>query len=404
MLKTQRPGTIPADFLKRGRAGGGRRGIGNQQRQRICADISGKTEDSQQIWRKEEGMSMNREAYKLANEIKTELETYGDYLEECPSDVEMKRYKNNVLGEIKKEKQSRKNTFRRASVAACAALMLIAGTVAFGDEVHAAIKEFGWSISNALGISKDLADYKEIVNTSVRDKGYMITLQEAVVSEEKLVINYTLQREDGQPMDKYLTPDGILYINGKAMTGGVGGSSVFLDEDQKVLGIVAEYEAAGVDLSGENEFRIAFERLGFEDGVKGKWEFAFTASGADLIADTKRTEIGKTFELPDGVTVTLKELTLNDLEQRISYDLSGPTNYILMVKAEDSMRNQVEFGVRSQDRKSGYMQNEEVIDDGRLDAETNTVTMTFYAVEVPEEDARISDDYVQIGEAFQLDI
>lgn len=349
-------------------------------------------------------MSMNREAYKLANEIKTELGEYGEYLEEGISDVEIKRYKNNILSEIKKKEHGKSNTFRRASVAACAALMLIAGTVVFGDEVHAAIKEFVWSISSALGISKDLADYKEAVNTSVTDKGYMITLQEAVVSEEKLVINYTLQREDGRPMDKDLTPKGILYINGKAMTDGAGGSSVFLDEDQKILGIVAGYEVSSVDLSGENEFRIDFEQLGFEDGVKGKWEFAFTASGADLIADTRRTEIGKVFELPDGVTVTLKELTLNDLEQRISYDLSGPTNYVLMVKAEDVKGNQVEFGVRSQDSKSGYMQNEEVIDDRRLDADTNIVTMILYAVELSEENGQISHDCVQVGEAFQLEI
>lgn len=349
-------------------------------------------------------MSMNREAYKLANEIKTELGAYGEYLEEGLSDIEIKRYKNNILNEIKKKKHGRSNTFRRASVAACAALMLTAGTVAFGDEVHAAIKEFVWSISSALGISKDLADYKEAVNTSVTDKGYMITLQEAVVSEEKLVINYTLQREDGQPMDKYLTPNGILYINGKAMTGGAGGNSVFLDEDQKILGIVAGYEVSSVDLSGENEFRIAFEQLGLADGVKGKWEFAFTANGADLIADTRRTEIGKVFELPDGVTVTLKELTINDLEQRITYDISGPTNYVLMVKAEDVKGNQVEFGVRSQDSKSGYMQNEEAIDDRRLDADTNTVTMILYAVELSEENGQISDDCVQVGEAFQLEI
>lgn len=349
-------------------------------------------------------MSMDREAYKLANEIKTELGAHGESLWECPGDMEMKRYKNTVLNEIKKEKRTKRNTFSRASVAACAALMLIAGTVAFGDEVHAAIKQIGWNISSALGISEDLADYKEVVNTSVTDKGYVITLQEAVVSEEKLVVNYTLQREDGKPMESYLTPNGSLYINGKLMTGGAGGSAGFLDEEQMVLGALTNFEAADMDLSGENEFRLVFDQLGFEDGVKGKWEFAFTADGTELIADTKRTEIGKSFELPDGVTVTLKELAMNDLEQRIPYDLSGPTSYILMVKATDAQGNQVEFGVRTQDRKSGYMQNEEVIDDGRLDAQGGTVTMTLYAVALPEEDGRISDDYVQVGEPFEVEI
>ena len=347
---------------------------------------------------------MNREAYKLANEIKTELGASGDYLAECPSDVEMKRYENRVLNEIRKEKQVKRNMFRRASVAACAALVLVAGTVAFGDEVHAAIKQIGWSISSALGISGDLEDYKEVVNTSAVDKGYVITLQEAVVSEEKLVINYTLQREDGQPMESYLTPDGALYVNGKNCTGGSGGSAGFLDEEQRVLGVVADYNLfdMGIDFSRENEYQIVFHQLGFEDGVKGKWEFAFRADGADLIADTRRTSIEKEFELPDGVKVTLKELTANDLEQRISYGISDTTSYLLMIKAVDGAGNRVEFGVRSQNGKSGYMQNEEVIDDGRLDVDAGMVTMTLYAVELPEGDGQISDDYVQVGEVFEV--
>lgn len=347
---------------------------------------------------------MNRESYQLANEIRTELGAHGDCLADCPSDVEMKRYENNVLKEIRKEKQAKKKTFRRAAAAACAALMLTAGSIAFGDEVHAAIKQIGWSIGSALGISGDLSEYKEVVNIPVADKGYVITLQEAVVSDEKLVINYTLQREDGQPMEEYLTPDGTLYINGKHFTGGSGGSAGFLDEEQKVLGAVADYHLSGtdVDFSQENEYRIVFKQLGFQDGIKGKWEFAFRADGADLIADTKRTAIEKEFELPDGVKVTLKELASNDLEQRISYDISGATNYILMIKAVDECGNQVEFGVRSQNQKSGYMQNEEVIDDGRLSAEAKSVAMTLYAVKLPESDGRISDDYVQVGEAFEL--
>ena len=227
---------------------------------------------------------MNREAYKLANEIKTELGAPEDYLAECPSDVEMKRYQKNVLNEIRKEKRTKKGIFRRVSVAACAALILTVGTVAFGDEVHAAIKQIGWSIGNALGLSGELSDYKEVINTPMADKGYVITLQEAVVSESKLVINYTLQREDGQPMEEYLTPDGALYVNGDNFKVSAGGSAGFLDEEQRVLGVVAEYNLldTGIDFSQENDYRIVFHELGLQNGIKGKWEFAFRADGADL--------------------------------------------------------------------------------------------------------------------------
>ena len=51
---------------------------------------------------------MNREAYELANRIKTELGTDGDILLESPGNFKMKKYKNNMLQEIKREKQAKK--------------------------------------------------------------------------------------------------------------------------------------------------------------------------------------------------------------------------------------------------------------------------------------------------------
>ena len=224
------------------------------------------------------------------------------------------------------------------AVAACAAVTLLTGTVVFRQEVHAAIDRIAWSLENALGLSGDLADYREVIHTSVADKGYVVTLQEAVISEEKLTVNYTVQREDGQPMEQYLTPMEILYVNGKQPGGGAGGSASFLDETQTVLGVEMSYDIPGVDLSGENEFQIRIGALGSGNEVRGKWDFAFTADGAALMADTRRIAIGKEFTLPDGVTVTLEELTMNELEQRISFTKSGATNYIQQVLASGGVR------------------------------------------------------------------
>ena len=72
-------------------------------------------------------MSMNREAYELANRINTELDAERSYLTEGPGDIMTKKYKDTVLQEIKKEKQKKKSTFRKTSAAACAALILLAG-------------------------------------------------------------------------------------------------------------------------------------------------------------------------------------------------------------------------------------------------------------------------------------
>ena len=347
---------------------------------------------------------MNKEAYRLANEIRTDLQTDREALMEGPGDMEMRRYEATALNEIRKEKKRAGRRLGKMTMAACAAVALLTGTVVFSGEVHAAIEQITWSIGSALGLSGNLEDYRDVIHTSVADKGYVVTLQEAVVSEEKLTVNYTVQREDAQPIDQYLTPDEALYVNGKRATGGGGGSAGFLDEAQTVLGVEMFYNIPGMDLSGENEYRIKIHELGAEKGIKGNWEFAFTADGAALMADTKRINIGKEFTLPDGVIITLEELTMNELEQRISIRESGSTRYLPQVLAEDSEGHQVEFGLRSSDGKTGYMSNEEIIDDGRISDTADNVTMTFYVVELPEESGRIPDDYVQIGEPFELQL
>lgn len=365
---------------------------------------------------------MNREAYELANRIEAELGADEDYLKERPDDIEMKRIKAHVLQEIKKEKQTKKRNFRGVTVAACAALMLLAGTVFFGDEVHAMMKQISWNIGNALGISSDLANYREVVNSSITDGEYIVTLQEVVATEEKLVISYTIGREDGQSpeelidtsgganLEKGIYPETDLYINGEKVQSAILADYRFIDDEKTVVGALAQLQflASEIDISQENEYKIGFYRnrwnIAFHVGG-----FSFKADGTDLIADTKRTEIDRTFKLPDGVKVTLNELATNELEQRISYSLSAYTDYIVKVKAIDSAGNRAEFGVRVQGPESGYMQNEKTIYDGsvydsRLDDAAESVTMTLYAVELPKESGQESQDYEQIGESFELEL
>lgn len=354
---------------------------------------------------------MNGKAYELANRINMDVETENIDKIERLSAMEAKKYQTAFLNKIGEEnsKMKKRKTWKHpkmTAAAACAAAVLL-GTAAFGEEAHAAMEHIRWSISSALGLSGSLENYREVVNTAVSDKGYVITLQEVVATEDKLVVNYTVEQESGQSLGEIPSvPDGSLYINGKAVLGGASGGAGFLDEGHTRLGVDMAYDVFGADMSKESTYQLKFRSLGSQIGVEGKWDFEFTASGADLIADTKRLPIQKEFAVADGVTVTLEELSLNELEQRISYRMEGASDYILMLMAEDAAGHQAQFETKtfSGESGSGYMQNQEILHDGRIDETTDSVKLTLYAVELPEESGRLRDDYRQIGEAFELKI
>ena len=350
---------------------------------------------------------MRKEAYTLANEIGAKWEFNTSYQKERLETEDIERYKRAVMNKIRIEnkKVHGKTSHRMVAAAACMAV-LIFSTAVFGEKVYAAIEQISWSIGSALGLSGDLAAYSSVVHTSVTDSGYMITLQEVVVAEKKLVANYTLQREDGEPMEKIFVPVGNLSINGKTSLGGSSGGGQFLNEEHTITGIEMSYDIIDdVDLTQENSYQLKFEEIDI-DSVKGKWNFRFTADGADLIADTLRVSLQKEFFIEDGVSIVLEELTLNELEQRIFYHIEGSSEYMAMVWVEDGTGHQIEFSTSRFDGGSGngYMQNVEVIEDGRIAEDAESVTFTLYVKNIPQESVQMTHDYVQVGEPFVVDI
>lgn len=369
---------------------------------------------------------MNRSAYELANEIKTlPLDEYSGRTRSL-SEEDKEKYKKAILDGIRKEKDLEMEKIKEVSkkaekieedrtgaerkggriswftmAAACAAVMILGLTV-FEKEVHAIIDHISWEIGSALGLSESLEEYRNVVNIPVVDKGYVITLQEAVAAEEKLVVNFTLQREDGKRMEQIIVPFGSLWVNGKEVTGGASGSGEFLDNEQTIIGITMSYDMLGVDMSKENTYQMKFGEIGAENGVKGKWNFGFTAEGADLIADTRRISIQKEFAIEDKVTVTLEELTINDLEQRISYHVEGEGSYMLMLMAEDDAGNEAQFDTKTFRGNTGYMQNQDILYEGRIDKNAGSVKMTLFAVEMPKESGGLEDEYRQVGETFEM--
>lgn len=356
---------------------------------------------------------MKKEWYSFANQLNLSNEIVK---KEELDEMTKKQYERNVLAAIRKEPQTTQNNIKhntgkrhRGSIAAAVCLVLLGGMLAiFHEEVHAAISHISYSLSTALGLENDLTQYTEVVNTSVSDKGYVVTLQEAIAAPEKLAISYTVQREDGQPFMDYLSLNAALYVNGSRIYDSAGGQAGFLDDEKKILGCETSYDILGIDLSSENTYELRFtaslDSYAGED-IGGHWDFKFKADGTELFANTKHMALGNEFTLPNGASIILDTFSDNELEQRITFHTSGTFGrYDVMLTATDEQGRIAEFYISRFGDGKGYMLNSQYIENGRVLEDAKTVTVTAFAVELPENDGKIPDDYVQLGEPFIWDM
>lgn len=339
---------------------------------------------------------MDKNIYKLANQIQAgsqkarneegkESSAEDIFGGEKLDDRLKEYYQQSVLDAIHKDRRMTKRK-RLRTAAACLAV-LIAATMLFHNEVRAAIGRISYSLSMALGLDSDLAAYKEVIHTSVSDGGYVVTLQEAVAAPKKFVVSYTVEREDGRAFTDGFDLSWLfghtgsfdledsLYINGTKAGQFRKREQHFLDTQETVLGGKIAYDLAQMDLSGENTYDLRFH------SAKGNWNFRFQADGTELYADTKRMTLGNTYQLPNGVKVMLDELTVNDLEQRITMhileggDISG---YVITLLATDEQGRTAEFYVADVQGAECMMYAEEK---RFLAADAKTVAVRMYAEE-----------------------
>lgn len=348
---------------------------------------------------------MDKRIYDMANNIVTGFseEENADQDKRKLTDTEIRKYMHNFR---KRRKGGKKSIPGPGKMAVCAAaLLLIVGTAAASSEVHAAIERLQWTIGSALGLQKDLEDYKEVVDTTVMDSGYALTLHEVVASEEELWINLSVQKEDGTPLSlDEISPDGIIAINGKRIYAGSGGGIHYLNEEKTAVGMEMHYSSDGVDLTGEKEYQIIFRHLDMEGKIKGNWTFSFTADASTLMADTLRIPLEKTFTLPNGIAVTLTEFTSNDLEQRIFYtaEAKEAIDYDLLVKAIDEEGQEYTFYLSQFNgkEKKGYLRAQ----DTRIPEGITPVEMTLYTVAMPKENGKMSNDFQPLGDSFMVEV
>lgn len=335
---------------------------------------------------------MKQEYYKLANRLNLWEESGYDY-EGRLDEASQQKYRDSALASIRRERKAR----RKKRFTAAAACLVLLSALAFNSEVQATVANSLGSIRAFLGIQSDFSKYTKTINTSVSNNGYLATLKEVVVADEKVAVSYTLQRENGRPFPCTRTLATALYVDGQEIYAGTGFTEP-LDKEKKIQGTEMTFNVLNLDLSKERDYQLKVS-----DYSGGKWEFSFKADGAELHADTKRIEIGQKFSFPDGSQLTLFDLTSNAFEQRVNYYKSYSTKYYdVKLNITDDQGRNIYFDDLWYGKSDSYLSNDGLNGSGYLSKSAKTATAEVLAVEFDESEGKIGD-WIKIGE-FTLDL
>lgn len=360
-------------------------------------------------------MPNHKNIYEFLNETDFNIDEYN---KETLTGLEKRRLKKNLS-------KSKGFGLKRAGIVAAVMLLsvVLLSQTGFGKMVYAEVEsrlsELTYSINEALGIERDIAPYASVVNQIAEDKGIAIKLADVIIDKDELILS-TLIDMSGQlktfdslnddPCLRTPTADCKIFINGKrakvlGSTGGIGP----VDDSYTLFAEISHHHIEGIDLKETIDIRILFDRVSVyadqgDINFRGKWEFEFRASGAELAKDTYSVALNHSFDL-EGRKYILEEFRYNPVSQKIYGTITGSPQkyddmYDIKLSGADNLGSEVDF-------YSSTMSPDEFVLlynhlDKDLSAEIEFITLAPYAVKLPEESGKMSSGYQKVGEEFTI--
>lgn len=341
---------------------------------------------------------MNKDIYTLLNEIDSQADAQTF---ETADPVEIKRWKQAFrtrkngahVSENSAHTQSAHHWGRYAAAAAAAFVLVLSAGPA-GQIVYAQAKAIVYSLSDLLGIKKDLSPYRTVVGQSITKNGTTITLNDVILDHETLLVSYSTTAPEAltsPDLESNYMGDCDVYLNGKQISIGASGSS--WKEDDYTLISCLELEIPNIDVSKSMDIELNFF-LTLDHTPVGS--FAFSASGETLMAETRSVALNKTYLLPDQTELTFTRYTSNSLGQRIYFETARDRcDYLPSLKGTDDLGNEISFSLRYFGEGKGRLETDQL--NGYIDENASVLTLTPYVSEVPKESGRERDACVAIA-------
>ena len=280
-----------------------------------------------------------------------------DYEKEELNDIEKRKLKR----QFRKSRKKPYNFKKIGSIAATIILILgILGQTSFMKNAYAYVEykltELYYSIENILNLGRDLESYSNVVNKVVKSDGIEMKLTDVIIDEDLLIVAAIVDIGDRGYKPNFYDHD--IYINGEiASNSSTRSQTESINEENTMFTSLYEFRIRDIDLSKRIDLRIVFrdmpfkredqEEVIFSDGI---WEFEFTASGHELMADTKTIPLDYSLEFENGELI-FEKLSYNVVNQKIygkydfvSYsDLETSHIYAIRLRGEDNLGNKVQF-------------------------------------------------------------
>lgn len=185
------------------------------------------------------------------------------------------------------------------------------------------------SIANIMGKNEKVEEYTTIIGQSVTDNGITVTLSDAIVSEEKLILSldFSTGKELGYKGSEVYWGDDIkVYMDGIEMpVAGMKGTGNLLDE--YTFNNILEYYIGYINSNEKHSFVIEITKISNKDqDTSGNWTFAFTASGEAMATDTKVMFLDDSLSY-NNCDIIFEKYVANSYEKLLYVSYSDGTGY-----------------------------------------------------------------------------
>ncbi|MGL5438761.1 MAG: DUF4179 domain-containing protein [Paraclostridium sp.] len=224
-------------------------------------------------------------------------------------------------------------------------VFIFSSLIVFNTTAFASVKDFFISIPSYFGVSNNLNEYKASIGSSVSNNGYTVTVNEALVNENELVVSSTIKSDNG-PISSEINLRPTIVVNGKKLS--YDSDEMLEYEDDVTINSISTYRFKD-ELIGDLKIEIQYESLCVNEnsearGVKGSWNFVFDINSDTLKNDSIVIELNKVITLNSGITIDFREYKGNAFNTTIKTLVTGDIASLdVKLIGEDNLGNSYEF-------------------------------------------------------------